>query len=161
MKRHALLFIGIISAFTLLFALIRQYGFGDSPCYLCFFERIPYGLAAIIGIGVGGFYAVYRPGVIPFLFLKIMLVIFVISAGLAFYHIGVEQKWFPLLEACQGALPSSENFEEFFATLQATSVSHTKCDEPVLLWGIPYTFYNFGLSLFMVIYCLYVIKKGR
>ncbi|HAM48036.1 MAG TPA: disulfide bond formation protein B, partial [Alphaproteobacteria bacterium] len=78
--------------------LLGAYGFeyigGLRPCTLCYYQRLPYALAIILGFAAFLRPALNRPG------LAALTLTFVVSAGLGAYHAGVEQKWWPGPQGC-------------------------------------------------------------
>src|SRR5438105_2434815 len=89
-------FILATSAAVLGTALLSQYWGGLAPCELCLLQRWPWAAAIVMSLVtllVGG-----RPA-LPWVAFALALV-FAISIVLAFYHLGVEQKWFAGPSAC-------------------------------------------------------------
>lgn len=77
-------------------AMIFEHGFGMAPCMLCLWQRWPHVVAVALGALV--------------LTWKKRLVLFAggaaagTSAGIAFYHTGVERGWFAGPQTCSGGL---------------------------------------------------------
>ena len=86
------------SAVVLGGALVSQHWGGLAPCELCLLQRWPWGAAIVISF-VATLVA-SRPA-LPWGAL-LLAVVFVVSSGLAFYHVGVEQHWFAGPTACSG-----------------------------------------------------------
>ena len=90
-----------LSAGLLIGAWIFQYGFGYAPCQMCFWQRHAH--KAVIGIAVlvAVLQAVqgrsYRLGAV------LIILAFLVSAGLALWHVGVELKWIEALPSCSSA----------------------------------------------------------
>ena len=90
-----LVFIFFIVLLTLISAFIIEYVLGHKPCNLCLYERVPY----IISIFL----------ILEILFIKkrvktsllLLSLVFVFSAGLGFYHFGIEQGFFIESFACE------------------------------------------------------------
>ena len=88
----SILFILIL---TLAAAFIIEYVLDHKPCNLCLYERVPY----IISIFL----------ILEILFIKkhvkttllLLTIIFALSAGLAFYHFGIEQGFFTESFVCK------------------------------------------------------------
>jgi disulfide bond formation protein DsbB len=78
-------------------AYVSQYGFGKLPCHLCLYQRVPYwvviGLAplALALRGRRGLYLAALAGA---------ALAFLADAGIAFFHVGVEQHWWAGLGGC-------------------------------------------------------------
>src|SRR6266851_2198929 len=87
-----------------------------------------------------------------------------IAAGLAFYHVGVEQHWFAGPDACTGASAATGSIEEFRARLMAQQP--VRCDEPQwALFGVSLAGWNLLASAALVIFCLLALRapalRGR
>jgi len=115
----------LVSAAVVGAALLFQYVGGIAPCELCLYERWPYyGAAALALVAtVIGNPAVSR------LVLALAALAFLAGAGLAFYHVGVEQHWFAGPAACTaGNTVPPANFEEYKRRLMQQQV--VACDQP-------------------------------
>ena len=137
---------GGLAAAALGMAFISQYVYGLHPCILCIYQRWPYGLVvlfAVLGIALGR----SKPRA-PHLFTGLVALAFAANAVIAFYHTGVERKWWKsFLEGC--SVPSLEgNITDVLAQIAATPV--VRCDE------IPWTDPVIGLSManYNVLVCL-------
>lgn len=120
-------------------AFFAQYVAGLEPCPLCLYQRYPYG-AVIVLAGLA--MATAGRGRWPVLFLGLAGVVLTGEAGLAFYHVGVEQGWFEALAACVGAAGETPpTLEELRAQLLAAPPP--RCDVvPWSLFGISMAGYN-------------------
>jgi disulfide bond formation protein DsbB len=137
-----------IALFTSLVALIAayvsQYVFGLEPCQLCFWQRKPF-FAIIILTGLVLF--------IPFLqkwqqlAVKLCIILFVLNAAIAFYHFGVEQKWFTGLDSCSLQNIAATTVDELMAQLENTKIA--RCDEPQFI------FLDLSMAGWNVFYCLF------
>jgi disulfide bond formation protein DsbB len=105
---------------------------GLAPCELCLYERWPY--YAVIAAALVAFIAGRRG--LTRAFLALAMLVFLAGAGLALYHVGVEQHWIAGPSACTGAGPAG-SIEELRRRLLAQQV--VQCDE--VQWSL------FGLSL--------------
>lgn len=131
--------IAAFSAFSLLAALTGQYVFGLLPCFLCLLQRIPFSLNVLLGLG--GFWK--EKWTIPAIVLS--GISFLTNAGIAFYHSGVERKWWVGLEGC--TTPDlTGSVEEIMARLQNTDV--VRCDE------IPWEMFGLSMANYNVLMCL-------
>jgi disulfide bond formation protein DsbB len=123
-------------------AVAAQYVWGLEPCILCLYQRIPYAVAALLGLA-GLFCA---PGGRTWIGAAAG-VVFVAGACIAFYHVGVEQHWWRSATSCgaeagQGPL----SFEEFRRGLAAKP--EIRCDQVAWsLFGLSMATYNVALSL--------------
>jgi disulfide bond formation protein DsbB len=113
-------------------ALLLQYVGGLQPCELCLAERWPYYGAipvAAVALATGARGAPWWVGLLALIFLG--------SAGLAAYHVGVEQHWIAGPTACTGGASGAKTAEELMKFLQQQQ--SVRCDE--VQWSLA------GLSL--------------
>jgi len=112
-------------------AYTAQYVFGLEPCILCLYQRVPFVVAGALGIlglktkpGPGLAWVVGLAGAV-----------FLTGAGIAVYHVGVEQHWW--VSSCTGTLETGLSMKDFRTSLLVKSMK--PCDEDI--WTI------FGLSV--------------
>ena len=134
-----------VAAATVGAALAFQYIGGLAPCVLCLYQRWPH--AAIIGLGLLGAWALRagRPwlGAIS---LALIGAAGLLSAGLGFYHVGVEQGVFEGPGACTAAPVLFTDPAAFSAALANTPV--VRCDQVTWsLFGLSMAAYNGLISL--------------
>src|SRR5271154_5800061 len=98
----------VASAAVLGSALLSQYWGGLAPCELCLLQRWPWGIA--IAVSVIAWLADSRPA-LPWVSALLALV-FATGAVFAFYHVGVEQKWFAGPSACTAHNGGAMTLEE-------------------------------------------------
>ena len=93
MTRNSLIWTATLGSAGLLGgAFAFQYFGGLIPCVLCLYQRWPHGVAILIGLlALRG-----RGAALPLLGMVALLV----TAGIGFYHAGVELGWFAGLAAC-------------------------------------------------------------
>ena len=144
------------SAAVLGTALLSQYWGGLAPCELCLLQRWPWSIAiviSLIALLVGS-----RPA-LPWIAVLLMLT-YAAGAAVAFYHAGVEHKWFAGPSACttSGAVPAT--LEEMRRRIMGT--------EPVLcdqvqwsLLGVSLAGWNLLASLGMAAICGWVAARTR
>lgn len=138
-------------------ALLFQYVGGLAPCELCLYERWPY-YAAI-------------PVALPMLHghvargdargaAAILLLIFIASSALAFYHVGVERHWFAGPTACTGAGgPAPKTIEQLQAQLFAQQP--VQCDQPQFsTFGITLAGWNLAASVVLAALALGALRQG-
>ena len=147
MNRIIPLAIGLACLGVLAFAYIGQYGFGLEPCILCLYERIPYALAAGVAL---------LTAVLPLnlsaraVLVGLCGVIFLGGAGLAFYHVGVEEHWWAAITGCGGQPATDFTVEDLQASLQRPALK--SCDQvDWRLFGISLAGYNVILSMVLAI----------
>lgn len=137
-----LLFLGTASA--LVGAWLFQYAGGYPPCMLCLWQRIPHWIAIPLALGAalcasGRMLPISRP------FIALAALALFVGAGLAGYHVGVEQKWWPGPASCSIAQISGD-FSSFTEGLSDVRV--IRCDD--IAWsflGISMAGYNLLISL--------------
>lgn len=142
-------FVLAASAVVLGAALLSQYWGGLAPCELCLLQRWPWGVAIVISF-IATMVASRRA--LPWVAL-LLAAVFVVSGGLAFYHVGVEQHWFAGPTACSAAATAADTVEALKA--QLLRQQPVRCDEPAWsLWGISLAGWNLLASLIMTGCCL-------
>jgi len=146
------LFISLASAGLLGGALLFQYAGGLLPCILCHWQRYP--LAVLVGLGaliasVGDDPSARRT---QQALLGLAFLLFALDAGLAIFHVGVEQTWWTGVAACGGGFSGgAESIEALRARLLSTPI--TRCDVPQwTLAGISLAGFNaiFGTALALI-----------
>src|SRR5215468_9576541 len=142
------------SAVVLGGALLSQYWGGLAPCELCLLQRSPWAVAIVIG-----FVATMVGSRPAFPWVALLLgAVFVVSSGLALYHVGVEQHWFAGPTACSAAATAADTVEALKA--QILRQQPVRCDEPAWsLWGISLAGWNLLASLVMTGGCLAVFSR--
>jgi len=117
---------------------------GYLPCELCLLGRKPY----YLGIGVASLCVLLsargrddlaRKG------LPALGVIFLVGAGIAAYHAGVEWKFWPGPAECTGATAAPASHADFLSRLKLVKPIH--CDEPALL------VLGFSLAAWSAVFC--------
>jgi disulfide bond formation protein DsbB len=135
-----------LSAAVIAGAFWFEYGLGLKPCELCLEERLPWyaagGLAALLLI-------LRRPALTrwaPALF----AIVFLASAGLGLYHVGVEQHVLAGPAACTAPPLKAASIEELTRQILATPA--VRCDEPQWsLFGVSLAGWNAAASVFAVV----------
>ena len=125
-------------------AYTAEWAFGLEPCILCLYQRIPYAVAGVFGLLAlllpSGRYRVWAVAGCG--------AVFVAGAGIAFYHVGVEQHWWMSQASCgaAGAGPEPRTVEELRTLLGAKPPK--ACDEiDWTLFGLSMATYNVAASL--------------
>jgi len=133
--RRLLVFLLSISLMALAVALVFERHFGIVGCALCVYQRIPFAVAATcsaFGIMPGGSPRRQRRA------LALCGIAFVVGAGLAAYHVGVQEGWWREPGVCEsGATPMTAPLD-LRAEVRAEAPL-PPCDE--VDWSI------FGISL--------------
>jgi disulfide bond formation protein DsbB len=138
--RKAALFVFAASAVLLGGALAFQYLGGYSPCVLCHWQRYAHAVAILLTLA-----ALALPRATPLLLGAAGLALLA-GAGIAFFHVGVEQHWWQGTAECGSAVSGAASIEELRARLLAQPV--VRCDEVQWsLFGVSMAGYNFLASL--------------
>ena len=139
-KNLLIKFIFFVSIIALVSAFFIEYVLGHQPCNLCVLERIPYLLAIII------VFLNYKFILFEKFFILLLTIIFLVSAALSLYHLGIEQGFIQESLVCD--LKSGSNLlskEEILKQLQEKSVSCK--DVTFKIFGLSLTSYNILISL--------------
>ena len=132
------------------YAYTAQFGFGVEPCALCLWQRLPYGVTALLGLG-----ALLRrqTGAGLRRLLMAAALIYGAGGGVAVYHVGVEQHWWASAAGCGDAGGGAMTLEDMKKAL--TSKPAKACDEvDWTLFGISMATYNVGMSLGLAVIAL-------
>ncbi len=116
----------LIAALATLAAVWILQGLGYSPCELCLTERYAFYAAAPLAALTAVLASRSAHGLARALFALIAL-IFLVNVGLAFYHVGVEQHWWPGPTACTGSLSGPVDVNDLAKALNSVRV--VNCDE--------------------------------
>jgi len=139
-------FIALISAFFI------EYILGYQPCNLCLVERIPYGLSIIIIMAI---FLIKKNQ--KFLVL-LLIVTFIFSFAISFYHYGIEQGFFKESSICAAKdLVESINKEDLLKQLSEKTISCR--DVTFRIFGLSLTSINVVISLFFTITLLKIFIK--
>jgi disulfide bond formation protein DsbB len=136
-RRHLPLAALLLALAPLAVALAAQYLGGLAPCPLCHWQRYPYVVAALLA--AAGLFAAERPAR---LLVALAGLAILASAGIAAFHVGVEQKWWEGTAGCAGSIDfSGMTVEEMQQALEQTAP--VRCDEPAWTFlGISMAGYN-------------------
>jgi len=139
----------VASAAVIGAVLLSQYWGGLAPCELCLLQRWPWWAAIVFAAIIW-----VIDDKMPLTWAALLLTaVFFVSAGLAFYHVGVEQHWFRGPIACT-ATPGSgaTTIDELRRQLLATQP--VMCDQVQwALFGISLAGLNLIGSLVMAAFC--------
>lgn len=182
LSRYYALAVFIISGGALSFAYYAQYAWGMEPCVLCVYQRIPYWITFLLSgarflgtrsllnvselIPHSGVSMIFSgiSWVLHFLkryYLLLCTLVFMSGAGIAFYHSGVEMKFFPAPISCSGVKKikglSVADLEKALMARPAV-----RCDQVALrILGFSATQWNFliFLGLFGVSGLLWIKRR--
>ena len=144
--QYMALIVVFASVLALAGALIGQYGFGLHPCELCLYQRAPFVVTIILGV-VAFFWASKRLPLIA-----VSGLAFIVNSGIAFFHSGVERKWWAGLTGCTTP-DMSGSIEDLLKRIQETSV--VRCDEiPWSMFGLSMANYNVAFCLALGVLCI-------
>ena len=139
-------FIALISAFFI------EYILGHQPCNLCLIERIPYGLSIMIIM------AIFLIRKNQKFLVMLLILTFIFSFAISFYHFGIEQGFFQESSVC-----GVKNLTEIITKedlLKQLSEKTISCkDVTFRIFGLSLTSINIVISLLFIITLLKIFKK--
>jgi disulfide bond formation protein DsbB len=143
--------IAAISAAAVSIAIASQAWGGLQPCVLCIWQRWAHGgaiLAALIALGAALYGA--RRGAAWFTSLAGGAAI--VGTGIALYHVGVEQQWWPGTSGCgAGALTGAGGLDALRAQIESAPI--VRCSDVAWsLFGISMAGYNAILSAALALF---------
>jgi len=152
MRAAAVVLLASVAALAM--ALIAEHGFGLKPCVLCIYQRWPYVVAALFAVA-----ALLLRGRWRWLALAGAGAALAVDAGIAGYHVGVEQGWWTGTAACSGLQGTPQTVEELKAQLLATPV--VRCDDVAFsLFGVSMAGYNFLYASALCLFTIAVILRA-
>ena len=134
----------IFSAIALSFAFFIEYILGHQPCNLCILERIPYGLSLVL---ISAIFILRKN---EKFFILLLIITFIFSLAISFYHYGIEQGFFEESAVC-GVKDFSENItkEDLLKQLSEKTVSCK--DVTFRILGLSLTSINIVVSIMFII----------
>ena len=134
----------LFSLIALISAYFIEYVLGHQPCNLCLIERIPYGISIIL-ISLTFFLKKSEK-----FFILLLILTFIFSFAISFYHLGIEQGIFQESAVC-GVKDFSENItkEELLNQLNEKTISCK--DVTFRIFGLSLTSINIFISLLIII----------
>jgi disulfide bond formation protein DsbB len=146
-----LAFTGLVSLASLLFALASEAFWGLEPCILCIYQRVPFALAiafAVVGL-IGRNNRTLSTSMIALTGIG-----FLVNSGIAFYHTGIEQKWWR--SAVEGCAVPNFSAEPQSILENILSAPTGRCDEipwqdPIL--NLSMANYNIALGFGLFVLC--------
>ena len=144
------------SAIALVSSYIAEYGFGLEPCILCLYQRVPFAAAIALSLGFFALNTMNHDTAKKHAFLFVLMsgLLYAINSAIAFYHSGVERKWWAShLEGCTVSFEKSSAEDLLSTIIAAPSV---RCDEvpwadPIL--GLSMANYNVLFSAGLALIC--------
>tara|TARA_B100000212_G_C27054583_1_gene397127 strand:+ start:76 stop:564 length:489 start_codon:yes stop_codon:yes gene_type:complete len=134
----------IFSAIALSSAFFIEYILGHQPCNLCILERIPYGLSLVL---ISTIFILKKN---EKFFILLLIITFIFSLAISFYHYGIEQGFFEESAVC-GVKDFSENItkEDLLKQLSEKTVSCK--DVTFRILGLSLTSINIVVSIIFII----------
>jgi disulfide bond formation protein DsbB len=146
-RRAALILLAALATLATVWILESM---GYMPCELCLAERYAFyvaaPLAALTALAASrGAHGLARAG------FALIALIFLANVGLAFYHVGVEQHWWPGPTACTGSLSGPLDVNDLAKALNSVRV--VNCDEVQLrILGLSLAGWDAVMSAALAIY---------
>lgn len=141
-------------------AYISEYFFGFFPCELCLWQRAPLWAALAVSMLI---LATGRKGGIARPLMGLLALLFVAEAGIAIFHVGVEQHMWAGTGACTsaGAGGAANDAASLRAQLMGTPVA--RCDQVTwTLLGFSMASWNIPFSLALMVWSFVsFLKAGR
>lgn len=156
------LFALLLSGGLLIGAWIAQYGFGYYPCTMCYWQRHVH--KAVVAVAALALLTTFLGLPLRKALVLMLVLLFIGSAGLAFYHAGVEFKWWAGPQTCSAPLSGEmTNFsgENLFDQLDQ-KIKPPSCSEAVWFFlGLSMAMWNGLLSLFGAVGTALFMKKAQ
>ncbi len=155
--RSLLLLCAVVSFLLLSVALVGQYGFRLHPCELCIYQRIPY--AAIVVLGIIGAFCL-KSKRIRFFIAIVCSLLFLLDAGIAGYHAGVEKGIFPGPTACSSDGKVGQTLEEMRAAIMGAPLV-TCAQAMIYVLGLSMAAWNMVAALICFFAVSFILFKNR
>ena len=142
----------LFSLIALISAFFIEYVLGHQPCNLCLIERIPYGLSIMIIM------AIFLIRKNQKFLVMLLILTFIFSFAISFYHFGIEQGFFQESSVCGvKSLTDSVTKEDLLTQLSEKTISCK--DVTFRIFGLSLTSINIVISLMFIITLLKIFKK--
>lgn len=103
-------------------ALIAQYAFGQHPCELCLWQRVPYAVILVIAAVSLLKANKWTPWI-----LVLLAALYAVETGIAIHHVGVERHWWHSAAGC-GLQATAKDIVEMYRNITQAPV--VACDQP-------------------------------
>lgn len=144
-QNKIMFFLLTASFFALSLAYISQYVFGFEPCILCLYQRIPFFTIFFLSLII----LFLKQKKIYKFYILLSLLALLINILLAFYHSGVERKFFTGPSNCSSNnLNNVESLEELEKIILKTKA--VRCDEP------QFYFLKLSMTNWNLLYCIII-----
>ena len=134
----------LFSLIALISAYFIEYILGHQPCNLCLVERIPYGISLIL-ISLMLYFKKSEK-----LLTLLLILTFIFSFVISFYHLGIEQGIFQESTVC-GVKNFSENIKKEDLLNQLNEKTVSCKDVTFRVFGLSLTTINIVISLLFII----------
>ncbi len=142
-----------LSVFALAAALTAQFAYNLEPCILCLYQRVPFLVAVVLAL----FGLAFKPA--RRIVIGLCVLVFATNTGIAFYHFGVEQRWWvSVFEGCavpseffNPAMNDTRNLLEELMKKPSVPCSQVAWVDPI--FGMSMAFYNILLCAGMFVSC--------
>lgn len=146
LTHNPVLFAGLAAAVILGTAFGFQLA-GHHPCEMCWWQRYPY--MAIMAVAL---IALALPKIPTKAVLWILAALFALDAGLAMFHVGVEQRWWEGVTTCSSTVGLTDDINAALDAIMNAPL--IRCDEIAWsLFGISMAGYNFIAASLMTVFC--------
>ena len=146
------LVISLISIIALLGAVFIENVLEQSPCRLCLYQRIPYLISIFICFFGFNYYK-------NFLWMYLLLILFIISAILSGYHVGIENSIFEEFSGCTSENINITNKLDLLNNLKKTMPSCKNVDFKI--FGLSLATINLIISLIISAISITLIKYEK
>ena len=146
------LVIFLISIISLLGAIFIENILEQSPCKLCLYQRIPYLISIFICFFGFNYYK-------NFLWMYLLLILFIISAILSGYHVGIENGIFEEFSGCTSENINITNKLDLLNSIKKTMPSCKNVDFKLL--GLSLATINLVTSLIISSISITIIKYEK
>ena len=146
------LVIFLISIISLLGAVFIENVLEQNPCRLCLYQRIPYLISIFICFFGFNYYK-------NFLWMYLLLILFIISAILSGYHVGIENSIFEEFSGCTSENTNITDKLDLLNTLKKTMPSCKNVD--FKLFGLSLATINLIISLIISAISITLIKYEK
>jgi len=137
-------------------AFLFQHVGGLAPCVLCVYQRYPYGVAIALGLAALFTGDARLRGIL----LAVAALALLIDAGIAAFHVGVEQHWWEGTAACTGSASEPANSLEALRQ-QVLSSGVVRCDQIAWsLFGISMAGYNLLIALGLALFTFIAARRA-
>ena len=142
----------LFSLIALISAFFIEYALGHQPCNLCLIERIPYGLSIMIIM------AIFLIKKNQKFLVMLLILTFIFSFAISFYHFGIEQGFFQESSVC-GVKGSTEIITKEDLLKQLSEKTISCKDVTFRIFGLSLTSINIVISILFIITLLKILKK--